>query len=29
MTKPDSLRAGVSSNFLAPEDVTREIIGAV
>jgi short-subunit dehydrogenase len=29
MTKPDSLRAGVSSNFLAPEDVIREIIEAV
>jgi NAD(P)-dependent dehydrogenase (short-subunit alcohol dehydrogenase family) len=29
MTKPDSLTAGVSSNFLATENVTREIIEAV
>jgi NAD(P)-dependent dehydrogenase (short-subunit alcohol dehydrogenase family) len=29
MTKPDSLKAGVSSNFLEPEDVAREIVEAV
>jgi NAD(P)-dependent dehydrogenase (short-subunit alcohol dehydrogenase family) len=29
MTKPDSLTAGVSRNFLATENVTREIIEAV
>jgi NAD(P)-dependent dehydrogenase (short-subunit alcohol dehydrogenase family) len=29
MTKPDSLRAGVSSNFLAPEDVAGEILQAL
>jgi NAD(P)-dependent dehydrogenase (short-subunit alcohol dehydrogenase family) len=26
MTRPDSLKAGVSSNFLEPEDVAREIL---
>jgi hypothetical protein len=29
MTKPSSLKAGVSSNFLEPEDVAREIIEAL
>ena len=29
MTRPDSLKAGVSSNFLEPEDVAREIIEAL
>jgi short-subunit dehydrogenase len=29
MTKPDSHKAGVSSNFLEPEDVAREIIEAL
>ncbi len=29
MTKPDSLKAGVSSNFLEPEDVAREILDAL
>jgi NAD(P)-dependent dehydrogenase (short-subunit alcohol dehydrogenase family) len=29
MTKPSSLKAGASSNFLEPEDVAREILGAV
>jgi short-subunit dehydrogenase len=29
MTKPSSLKAGVSSNFLEPEDVAREILDAL
>jgi NAD(P)-dependent dehydrogenase (short-subunit alcohol dehydrogenase family) len=29
MTRPDSLKAGVSSNFLEPEDVAREILEAI
>jgi hypothetical protein len=29
MTKPDSLKAGVASNFLDPEDVAREILEAI
>lgn len=29
MTKPDSLKAGVTSNFLDPEDVAREILEAI
>jgi NAD(P)-dependent dehydrogenase (short-subunit alcohol dehydrogenase family) len=29
MTKPDSLKAGVSSNFIEPEDVAREILDAL
>jgi NAD(P)-dependent dehydrogenase (short-subunit alcohol dehydrogenase family) len=29
MTRPDSLKAGVSGNFLVPEDVAREILEAL
>jgi len=29
MTKPDSLKAGVASAFLEPEDVAREILDAL